>query len=310
MYMYNSERLKGIDVFVRVADLGSFSAAAEQLNLTTSAISKGIARLENRLQVRLFHRTTRRLSLTDAGSQFYRTCIGVLSNLEEAELTLKTDSHEISGKVRIDLPASYGRLHVLPVILKFLETHPLLLPHISFSDHFVDPVVEEIDIVVRIGGTDVWPATLGHQYIGDQRLVFCAAPDYLKKMGTPKTDKDLDQHNFVVYGRNDGTVSPWHYGGSKAGDVDRRVMTGRIVLGDGEAQVMAVTAGYGIGQLPTWLIKNQLENGFLIEVLPNYSTDGLAMNIVWRKSREALPKIKLLLETLACSLTPSGSDIS
>ena len=129
-------------------------------------------------------------------------------------------------------------------------------------------------------------------------------------MSKPKTDKDLDQHKFVVYGRNDGTVSPWHFGGDKVGDVDRRIMPGRIALGDGEAQVAAVVAGFGIGQLPTWLIKHQLENGSLIEVLPNYATDGLAMNIVWRKSREALPKIKLLLETLASSLTPSGSDMS
>jgi DNA-binding transcriptional LysR family regulator len=113
--MFSSERLKGIDLFVCVADLGSFTAAAERLNLTGSAISKGIARLESRLQVRLFNRTTRRLSLTDAGETFYRTCTSVLGELEEAELAMQVENAEPRGRVRIDLPAAYGRLHALPV---------------------------------------------------------------------------------------------------------------------------------------------------------------------------------------------------
>lgn len=308
--MYTSERLKGIDVFVLVADLGSFTAAAERLHLTTSAISKGIARLEGRLQTRLFDRTTRRLSLTDAGTQFYRTCIGVLADLEEAELSLHTQSSELAGRVRIDLPASYGRLHVLPVILQFVQQHPLIQPHISFSDRFVDPVLEEIDIVVRIGGPDVWASALGHRYFGDQRLIFCTSPAYLSKKGMPTTDRDLEHHDCIVYGRSDGTVSPWHFAAGEAGDADRRVMPGRIALGDGEAQVAAIVAGNGIGQLPTWLIKHALEQGDLVEVLPHLATEGLAMNLVWRKSRQSLPKVSALLEALAAALTPSGSLIS
>ncbi len=177
--MFSSERLKGIDVFVAVTDLGSFTAAAKRLNLTSSAVSKSVARLENRLGTQLFSRTTRRLALTEAGAVFYKTCTSVLADLEEVEHALLAEGNEPHGKIRIDLPASYGRLHVLPLILEFLRAHPLLQPHISFSDRFVDPVHEGIDILVRIGGPDAWPAALGHQYFGSQRMMFCASPSYL-----------------------------------------------------------------------------------------------------------------------------------
>ena len=153
--MFSSERLKGIDVFVCVADSGSFRAAAERLNLTASAISKAIARLENRLGVRVFQRSTRRLALTDAGAAFYRTCTGVLAELEEAELAMQADNAEPQGRIRIDLPAAFGRLQALPVILQCVQKHALLLPHISFSDRFIDPVEEGVDIVVRVGGPDI-----------------------------------------------------------------------------------------------------------------------------------------------------------
>jgi len=308
--VFSSERLKGIDVFVSVADLGSFTAAAERLNLTSSAVSKSIARLETRLDTRLFKRTTRRLSLTDAGTLFYRTCTGVLADLEEAELSLHAESAEPKGKVRIDLPASFGRLHALPVILKFVADHPMLLPHISFSDRFVDPVEEGIDIVVRIGGPDVWPAALGHQYLGAERLIFCASPAYLRQHGEPLTDRDLEQHSCVVYGRSDGLVNPWHIAGTQTGDMERRVLNGRIAIGDGESQAIAVVAGHGIAQLPTWAVKRQLDDGSLVEVLAHLATEGLPMNLVWLKSRQALPKVSALLHALSECLTPAGSRLN
>ena len=156
--MFSSERLKGIDVFVCVADLGSFKAAAERLHLSASAVSKSVARLEARVQARLFERTTRRMALTEAGSAFYRTCSGVLAELEEAELALNAQHGEPQGRVRIDLPAAFGRLHALPAILACVQAHGLLLPHITFSDRFVDPVESGIDLFVRIGGPPLWPA--------------------------------------------------------------------------------------------------------------------------------------------------------
>ncbi len=305
--MFSSERLKGIDLFVCVADLGSFTAAAERLNLTGSAISKGIARLESRLQVRLFNRTTRRLSLTDAGETFYRTCTSVLGELEEAELAMQAENAEPRGRVRIDLPAAYGRLHALPVILKLIEHHPLLMPHISFSDRFVDPAIEGIDIIVRIGGADIWPNTLGHCYLGAQRHIFCASPTYVKNRGVPNNEQDLDNHSCVVYGEGNGMLTPWHFAGVQANNSEKRVLPARVAIGDAEGQLTAVLAGHGIAQLPTWLVKRQLAEGSLVEVLPHLATDGLPINLAWLKSRQALPKVRALLKILTDNLGPDGS---
>lgn len=304
--MFSSERLKGIDVFVCVADQGSFTAAAERLNITSSAVSKGIARLEARLGSRLFQRTTRRLALTDAGTAFYRTCTQVLADLEEAELALDAENTEPRGRVRIDLPASYGRLHVLPAILRFVADHPLLLPHISFSDRFVDPVEEGIDIVVRIGGPDAWPAALGRRFLGAQRLIFCASPQYVQAHGEPLDARDLEQHSCVVYGDGNGMANPWYFAGAHPGEMERRVMPARIAVGDGEGQLMAVLAAQGIAQLPTWLAARHLLEGSVVEVLPHLATDGLPMNLVWLKSRELQPKVRALLDMLGHCLTPAG----
>lgn len=304
--MLPSERLKGIDVFVSVVERGSFAAAAQRLNLTSSAVSKSIARLEKRLQARLFARTTRKLALTDAGSVFYDTCTRVLADLEEVETQIGAQYVEPTGRVRIDLPASFGQLHALPVILDFIADHQLLTPHISMSDHFVDLVEERIDIVVRIGGPNTWPNALGHRFLGAERLIFCAAPAYLAHRGTPQTDADLALHDRVVYGRSDGQVNSWLFAGADAAPLEQRVMPGRIAVGDAVGQVSAILAGLGIAQLPTWVVKHQIEQGLLVEVLPQLATDGLPMNLVWLKSRQYLPKVKLLLEVLAASLTPAG----
>lgn len=303
--MFSSERLKGIDVFVCVADCGGFRLAAERLNLTGSAISKSIARLEGRLGIRLFHRTTRSLSLTEAGAAFYKTCLGVLIDLEEAEAALHENT-EPCGGIRIDLSASYGRMHALPVVLDFIDKHPKLSPHITFSNRIVDPVEEGIDVVVQVGGPDVWPATVGHRYLGTGRHIFCASPDYLARHGTPGSESELRDHCCVVYGDNDGTIHPWHFPGDRPGVIERRVMPGRFRVGDGEGMAAAVAAGCGVAQLPTWLIQRQLEEGSLVEVLVHLATDGLAINLAWSKSRQALPKVRALLDRLAASLSGAG----
>lgn len=306
--MYSSERLKGIDVFVCVADLGSFKAAAERLNLTGSAVSKSVARLEARLHTRLLARTTRRVALTEAGAAFYRTCTGVLAELEEAELALSPQDAEPRGRVRIDLPAAFGRLHGLPAILACVHEHALLMPHVTFSDRFVDPVEAGIDLFVRIGGPQSWPAAVGHHYLGSQRVVFCAAPAYLERHGEPGNELELERHSCIVYGLNDGMVGPWHFPTARPGHTERRIMPARMAVGDAEGQVAAVLAGHGIAQLPTWLIRRQLEDGSLVQVLAPLATDGLPIHLAWLKSRQAQPKVATLLTHLRQCLSGDGFE--
>lgn len=302
--MHPTEQFKGIETFVYTADAGSFAAAAIRLNLTSSAVSKSVARLESRLGVRLFERTTRRLRLTDAGQIYYRTCTAVLEELKAAETILAAQTIAPSGRLRVDLPSSYGRSQVMPVLLAFAQLHTKVRLHVSFTDRFVDLIEEGIDVGVRIGGPDTWPASVAHRYLGSERLIFCAAPSYIKRRGMPKTEADLAAHDSILYRKEDGTSIPWRINHGN-GHIEYRTIDGRIALSSGEAQVGAVCAGAGIAQLSTWLIKDELANAKLVEILPQLVIEGLPLSLVWPRSRQLLPKISALVDQLTVSLSIS-----
>lgn len=295
--MRTSERLKGLDTFVAVADAGSFTAAAERLSLTNSAVGKAIARLEERLQQQLFNRTTRRLELTDAGHRFYRVCSRVLDELEEVEQILSAEEPVPSGRLRIGLPATFGRLQAMPALLEFSNLYPLVIPHISFTDRFVDLLEDGLDVVVRIGGTDAWPTSVGHSYLGQEELIFCASPDYLARHGEPGSQAQLLALDAVLYGRVDGSVGPWLIR-DREGRTLRQHMKERVVIGQAEAQIAAVEAGLGVAQLATWLVQEQLNRGTLVRIMPQLATAGLPLHIVWQKSREHSTKVQALIDHL------------
>jgi len=300
--MHSSERLKGVDVFVAVAQSGSFVRAAARLNLTGSAVGKAIARLEARLDVRLFERTTRRLCLTDAGTRFLAACTRVLGELEDAELALHAEGALLAGRLRIDLPATYGRVMVLPVLSAFLGLYPRIRPVLSFTDRYVNMIDEGIDVTVRIGSPEAWSPLLGHRFVGQDQKVFCAAPSYLEAHGVPASIEDLDRHAAIMYGKADGTVSPWlvRHGSAL---VERRGLDERIVAGDAEAQAGLALAGLGIAQMSTWLIGRQLREGSLLQILPQHATAGLPIHVVWPKAKEGVPRVRELVETLCAALS-------
>lgn len=304
--MYASERLKGIDVFVCVAELGSFTRAAEPLSLSSSAVSKGIARLEQRLGIKLFERTTRRLALTAAGVAFYRACKGILAELEAAELALQAEHREVSGHVRIDLPASFGRKQVMPVLLGVLRRYPLLRPHVTFSDRLIDPLLEGVDLLVRIGGPKVWPEHLAFRQLGVQRLTYCATPAYLAAHGVPASAADLARHACIGYAQPGGWVTPWFREGAAPTAMGSATVPAWLALGDGEAELMAVLEGLGIAQLPRWLIAAQLKAGVLAEVLPGLAFDGPPIHLAWQRARATLPRLQVLIEALGSELAEPG----
>lgn len=299
--MQNSERLKGVDVFVAVAQAGSFIRAAERLNLTGSAVGKAIARLEARLGVRLFERSTRRLALTDAGTRFLAACTRVLGELEEAEHALHAEGELLAGRLRVDLPATYGRLVVLPVLTAFLQRYPRIKPVLSFTDRYVDLEDEGIDVTVRIGSPEAWSPTLGHCLLGQDRKVFCAAPSYLAAHGAPASLEDLVEHAVIMYGKADSRVSPLLIRRGNA-VVEQRAFDARIVAGDAQAQAELTVAGLGIAQLSTWLIERHLADGSLVEVLPEYATPGLTMHVVWPKVKQDVPRVRELVDFLRAAL--------
>jgi DNA-binding transcriptional LysR family regulator len=303
--MQGSERLKGVEVFVAVARAGSFVRAGERLNLTSSAVGKAVARLEARLQVRLFERSTRRLALTEAGTKFLAACTRVLSELEEAEHALGSEGEVLAGRLRIDLPVTFGRLVVLPALAPFFGRYPRLQPVLSFTDRFVDILDEGIDVAVRIGSPEAWPPSLAHCYLGQEQKVFCAAPVYLAAQGAPATVEALAQHAAIMYRKADGSTSPWlvRHGETR---IEKTALDARIVAGNAEAQLDLTLAGLGIAQLPTWLVGRQLLEGSLVQVLPAHAAPGLPMHVVWPKAKAALPRVMqvvaLLCEGLGASL--------
>jgi len=295
-----TERLKGIEAFVAAAESGSFTAAADRLNLTTSAISKAVARLESRLDCKLFARTTRRLALTDEGTAFYATCSSVLKELADAEAVLAAHGSEPIGRLRIDLPVAFGRFRVMPVLLRYAQHYPAVTPRVTFTDRFVDVIEEGIDIAVRIGVAQNGPDGLARRHLGTERLIFCASPAYLKRCGVPRDIESLMQLDRVLYGRADGGISAWRF--SENAGAEHRDRPGRMVLGSAEAQVEAVKSGLGVAQLATWLIRRELDSGELVEILPEHATEGLPLYLVWPASRQLIPKVDALLKLLTNEL--------
>lgn len=299
--MHSTERLKGVEVFVAVVKAGSFTRAGERLNLTASAVGKTIARMEARLHVRLFERSTRRLALTEAGTRFHASCVRVLSELEQAEHALQGEGDVLTGRLRIDLPVTFGRLIVLPVLIPFFQRHPGITPVLTLTDRFVDLSDDAIDVAVRVGSPAAWPPALGHRYLGQERKVFCAAPAYLAAHPAPASVAALTAHASVMYGKADGTVSPWLMRQGHAA-IERDEGQAQVVAGNAEAQLDLTLAGLGIAQLPTWLIGRHLLAGNLVTILPEQAMPGLPIHVVWPQTKQAVPRVRALVDALADAL--------
>lgn len=193
-----SDRLSGISVLVSVVEAGSFALAANRLHLSRSAVGKTIARLEQRLGVRLFHRTTRSLNLTDDGALFYERCLRALEEIRVAENLLESGKRQVSGRLRVSMPVLIGRLCIAPVLTALAREHPGLELDLSFSDRVVDVAEEGFDLAVRNGPLPD-SAGLVARKLGDNRMTLCASPDYLARCGTPSSVEELFQHDAIAY---------------------------------------------------------------------------------------------------------------
>jgi len=294
----HDQRLKDILPFVASVECGSFTAAAERLHVTGSAVSKSVSRLETRLGSRLLERTTRSLQLTDAGSAYYQTCLRVLEDLAETEAVLAAQRTIPSGRLRLAVPNTYGRLNVMPLLMPFCQQHPELALSLSFSDRFIDLFDEGVDVAVRIGGAPDLPASLGWRNMGREQMLFCAAPAYLDREGRPENETELLNHRAILYERVDGSTKPWLFT-TEDGQPNWRDVPYRMALGDVDAQMQAVTAGLGVAQMPSWLIRHAVAAGELEIILPQLQPDGLTLSVVWPRRKQFLPKVDALLSALS-----------
>ncbi len=293
--------LVGISAFVAAVEAGSFTAAAERMGLSNSAVGKSVARLESHLGVRLLERTTRALSPTTEGQAYYDTCIRILADLNEAETQLASSRAEISGRLRLSLPVTFGRLWVIPVLLQLAHEHPKLVFDVSFTDRRVDLVEEGFDLAVRLGDPGDH-AMLAGRRLGLQRAIVCAAPGYIAAHGSPSEVSDLVHHDCVGFARDGGSIR-WLLPDG-AGRLSPVRLASRHIVSDGEALREAVAAGLGLGYLHTWLAAESICSGRLVPVLSGTPFEGAPITALWPRAHPPAPKIRATLDALVNAFLP------
>jgi len=293
--MRSHDHLGSITAFVTTAQHGSFTSAAERLGLTKSAVGKSVARLEDRLGLKLFQRSTRRLSLTPDGERYLLSCQNALDVLDQAEAELTSHATHPSGRIRIDLPAAFGRQRVLPYLLKVANQCPELNLTVTFSERFVDLIEEGIDLVVRIGELADSSGLVARR-LTTQKLIICAAPRYLEHHGAPETPQGLNYHKCIV-GLRRGQPISWLLK-EPDGRLTRYPPPPTHEFADGDAMLDAVIAGCGLSQLPLWLVREDLERGTIREVLQGHSGGEMPISALWPASRQMLPKTRYVVDAL------------
>jgi DNA-binding transcriptional LysR family regulator len=288
-------RFDGIAEFVAVARLGSFTAAAAELGVTKSSAGRAVSRLETRLGSKLLHRTTRRLVLTPAGEAWLEHCVAALAELDRGESALMLARDMPGGEVRIDLPTTFGRQLVTPVLLDVAERYPALHLNVSFTDRRVDLVSENIDVAVRIGHLDDSADLIARQ-IGVQHMVIVGAPGYIAKRGAPRSEDDLKFHDCIA-GRRQGNRIAWLLK-QPDGSIARHAVSAKHEIQDFETVQRAVRAGHGLAQLPFWMVQDDIRDGKLLTVLDGMSGGEVPINILWPRTKALPAKIRVIVDGL------------
>ena len=294
-----TDTLKDIPVFVAAVEAGSFAQAAIRLHLSRSAVGKSIARLEERLEVRLFQRTTRSQSLTDNGALFYERCLRALEEIRGAESLLETGKQQVSGRLRVAMPVLFGRQCVAPLLIDLAQEHPGLELEMSFSDRVVDLVEEGFDMAVR-NGTLQDSSVLVARRLGEHRMVLCAAPEYLQKKGQPETVADLPHHAAINYLRA-GRVLPWQLM-DNAGASHTFTPRSSLNMDDLQAICDAALAGHGIAWLPCWMASREIHQGKLVPLLKQAPDVRFDVHAVWQQTPHLPLRVRIAVDTLASRL--------
>jgi len=287
------DRFQEMRTFVAVVDAGSFVRAAEALDLSKTAVSRLVGELEARLGVRLLHRTTRRLSLTREGEVFHERCKELLGHLDEAEAEITAHAGEAVGQLRINVPVTFGLLHLAPLWPAFMALHPKVVLDVTLSDRLVDLVDEGYDLAVRIARLP--SSSLVSRRLASTRLVLCASPDYLRLHGTPSHPSELSRHAVVSYTLM-AMGEHWEFEGpdGPAGVKVLPVMRSN----SGDTCCAAALRHRGIVLQPSFLVGAHLKSGALVEVLPQYRSTELGVYAVYPSRKHLTPKVRVLVDFL------------
>jgi DNA-binding transcriptional LysR family regulator len=285
------EGFGAIPVFVAVVENGGFSAAARTLGISKSAVSKRINQLEAHLGVRLLHRTTRKLSLTEAGERYFEHAAQALTAAGQAEDAVTELQGEPQGNLKISSPMSFGRLHVAPLIPKLLQRHPKLQIDLVMDDRKVDLVAGGFDVAIRAGNLPA--STLIARKLAPLRQVLCVSPDYIDRYGRPGTPAELSSHNCVLYSYS-SDANEWTLIGESGPETV--TVSGSYQVNNSEALLEALREGVGIGRLPTFVAGPDLKTGRLVKLFESYRIPEFTIYAVFPERQYLPAKVRAFLD--------------
>lgn len=281
-------RFDGVELFLQIVESGNLTEAAERLNLTRSAVGKGLARLEARLGTCLLQRSTRRQRLTEDGQAYYEHCLRALAELEAAESVLESGRQQPRGRLRVSVPLAFGHHYAAPALWALLDRYPELEIDLCFSDRMIDLVQEGFDMAVRIGSL---PDTdrLSARRLGQQVMGLAASPAYLQRKGAIGSIEDLAAHRGIAYRSN---------------TAQRSRLASPLIVDDLQAVADAAIAGVGLAWLPSWLIAHYALRGQLQAVLPSYREQPAPIHVIWPTAAHMPAKTRCAIDALVAA-TPS-----
>ncbi len=292
-------RWEGVNEFVAVAETESFTQAAKRLDVSTAQVSRQVSALETRLATRLFYRTTRRVSVTEAGRIYYQHCRQVLDALDDTERSITNLQLSPRGKLRLTAPITYGEKRIAPLVNEFVVRYPELDVEMNLTNQKLDLVGGGYDLAVRLGKLE--DSSMMARRLSSRTLYVCASPQYLAARGTPHELAELAQHNCLQ-----GNLDYWRF--QEQGQPRNVRVSGNIRCDSGRALLDAALKGIGIVQLPDYYVQTALDLGQLLPLLTDYREDDDGIWAVYPQTRHLSPKVRMLLDFLVESLGTSGPD--
>ena len=291
---------EGVVEFVAVAEAHSFTAAAKRIGVSTAQVSRQISALEERLATKLLYRTTRKVSVTDAGQVYYQHCRQILDGLKEAELAMNNLQSTPTGKLKITAPVTYGERSIAPLLNNFVAKYPELNVQLHLTNQLINLVDEGYDLAIRLGKLE--DSTMIAQRLSSRTHYVCASPDYLARFGVPHSLSELSKHNCLQ-----GTLPYWRF--QEAGKVNNIEVNGNIRCNSGRALVDAALKGLGIVQLPDYYVLGSIESGQLISLLEQHRESNEGVWALYPHNRHLSPKIRLLIDYLGEELSKESPRV-
>jgi DNA-binding transcriptional LysR family regulator len=294
-------RLEAMQIFVRVAELASFTRAAESLDLPKASVSTAVQQLESSLGTQLLHRTTRKVQLTQDGITFYERGKDLLADMDELQALFQQGPQALRGRLRVDMPSGVARNFVIPRLPEFLRAHPQLEIELSSTERRVDLIREGFDCVLRVGA--IGDTSLVARPLGHLRLINVASPAYLAAHGTPRTLEDLSRHQLVHFVTAFGAKSTgWEY--PVDGGYRDLAMPGSVTVNNADAYQVACLAGLGIIQVPAVGVQQLLADGQLVEVMPEFCAAPMPVSLVYVNRRNLSRRVQVFMAWLREMLEP------